>query len=88
MDRDFLELIAKAAAVSVAGRDFSWPAGRVGEQRRLATTRAALDIRTAGGEVLAEAEYPPRTMVATESGCHRSPGVRSGDQQASGHLVQ
>ncbi|MGV9414914.1 class I SAM-dependent methyltransferase [Nocardia sp. NPDC003693] len=78
MERDFEDLIAEADAVSVAGWDFSWLAGRATEERpswgyqrqqagRLATARAALDIQTGGGEVLAEAEKFPPTMVATES---------------------
>ncbi|MFB8001658.1 class I SAM-dependent methyltransferase [Nocardia sp. NPDC056000] len=78
MDRNFEELIAEADSVSVAGWDFSWLAGRATEERpswgyqrqqaqRLTTARAALDIQTGGGEVLAEAEHFPRTMVATES---------------------
>lgn len=78
MDSDFEELIAEANAVSVDGWDFSWLDGRASEQRpswgyqkqqarRLATARAALDIQTGGGEVLAEAEVFPPTMVATES---------------------
>ncbi|GAB0107247.1 methyltransferase domain-containing protein [Nocardia sp. JMUB6875] len=78
MDSDFEELIAEANSVSVDGWDFSWLDGRASEQRpswgyqkqqarRLATARAALDIQTGGGEVLAEAEVFPPTMVATES---------------------
>ncbi|MGW4246539.1 class I SAM-dependent methyltransferase [Nocardia sp. NPDC004722] len=78
MDSDFDKLIAEAGTVSVAGWDFSWLDGRATEQRpswgyqkqqaqRLATARAALDIQTGGGEVLAEADTFPPTMVATES---------------------
>ncbi|QLY33887.1 class I SAM-dependent methyltransferase [Nocardia huaxiensis] len=78
MDRNFDELVAEAASVSVDGWDFSWLDGRATEQRpswgyqrrqaqRLAGARAALDIQTGGGEVLAEAEVLPPTMVATES---------------------
>ncbi|AYF77694.1 class I SAM-dependent methyltransferase [Nocardia yunnanensis] len=78
MDSDFETLIAEAQTVSVDGWDFSWLDGRATEQRpswgyqrqqarRLATARAALDIQTGGGEVLAEAETFPPTMVATES---------------------
>ncbi|WP_280355925.1 class I SAM-dependent methyltransferase, partial [Nocardia otitidiscaviarum] len=37
------------------------------QARRLARARAALDIQTGGGEVLAEAPTYPPTMVATES---------------------
>ncbi|MEU1209568.1 class I SAM-dependent methyltransferase [Nocardia sp. NPDC005825] len=78
MDSDFEELIAEADAAPVDGWDFSWLAGRATEQRpswgfqrqqaaRLAVARAALDIQTGGGEVLAEAAVFPPTMVATES---------------------
>lgn len=78
MDRNFDDLVTEAAAVSVDGWDFSWLAGRATEARpswgyqrqqasRLAVARAALDIQTGGGEVLAEAPLLPPTMVATES---------------------
>lgn len=78
MDSDFEELIAEADAAPVDGWDFSWLDGRATEQRpswgyqrhqatRLAAARAALDIQTGGGEVLAEAAVFPPTMVATES---------------------
>ncbi|WP_280436897.1 class I SAM-dependent methyltransferase [Nocardia carnea] len=78
MDRTFQDLVEEAAAVSVEGWDFSWLAGRATEARpswgyqrlmsaRLKTATAALDIQTGGGEVLAEAETFPPTMVATES---------------------
>ncbi|MVU83963.1 methyltransferase domain-containing protein [Nocardia sp. ET3-3] len=78
MDSDFEKLIAEADSVSVDGWDFSWLDGRATEARpswgyqkqqarRLATAHAALDIQTGGGEVLAEAETFPPTMVATES---------------------
>ncbi|WP_405497445.1 class I SAM-dependent methyltransferase [Nocardia sp. NBC_00511] len=78
MDRNFDDLIAEAAAVSVDGWDFSWLDGRATEARpswgyqrqqarRLATAHAALDIQTGGGEVLAKAAVLPPTMVATES---------------------
>ncbi|GEM29867.1 methyltransferase type 11 [Nocardia neocaledoniensis NBRC 108232] len=68
----------EAAAVSVAGWDFSWLDGRASEERpswgyqrllgeRLKSAAAALDLQTGGGEVLAGVpEFPP-TMVATES---------------------
>ncbi|MBF6183579.1 class I SAM-dependent methyltransferase [Nocardia otitidiscaviarum] len=78
MGRDFDELVAEAESVSVDGWDFSWLDGRASEERpswgyqqqqarRLARARAALDIQTGGGEVLAEAPTYPPTMVATES---------------------
>ncbi|WP_280222321.1 class I SAM-dependent methyltransferase [Nocardia neocaledoniensis] len=74
----FEELVDEAAAVSVAGWDFSWLDGRASEERpswgyqrvlgeRLRGVAAALDLQTGGGEVLAGVpEFPP-TMVATES---------------------
>ncbi|MEV0468211.1 class I SAM-dependent methyltransferase [Nocardia tengchongensis] len=78
MDSDFERLIAEADAAPIAGWNFAWLDGRAREQRpswgyqrqqavRLATARAALDIQTGGGEVLAEAATFPPTMVATES---------------------
>ena len=78
MTRDFHDLVAEADAVSVAGWDFGWLAGRASEQRpswgyaaamadRLATANRALDIDTGGGEVLNEAAVLPPVMVATES---------------------
>ncbi|WP_299532832.1 methyltransferase domain-containing protein [uncultured Streptomyces sp.] len=74
----FEALVAEAEAVPVDGWDFSWFAGRATEERpswgyaramadRLARARAALDIQTGGGEVLAEAPVFPPLMVATES---------------------
>ncbi|SNR37477.1 class I SAM-dependent methyltransferase [Actinomadura mexicana] len=77
-ERTFDDLLAEAGTVSVAGWDFSWLEGRATEQRpswgyqrlmseRLGRARAALDIETGGGEVLAgAAEFPP-AMAATES---------------------
>lgn len=78
MERAFEELLDEAAAAPMQGWDFSWLDGRASEQRpswgyqrlmsaRLKTATAALDIQTGGGEVLAEAETFPQTMVATES---------------------
>jgi len=74
----FEQLVAEADAVSVDGWDFSWLDGRATEQRpswgyqrqmaaRLATARAALDIQTGGGEVLAGAQHLPPVTAATES---------------------
>ncbi|MEU7156552.1 class I SAM-dependent methyltransferase [Streptomyces chrestomyceticus] len=76
--RTFDDLVAEAESVSVEGWDFSWLDGRATEQRpswgyqrrlgeRLADARAALDIQTGGGEVLAGAGPLPPVMAATES---------------------
>jgi SAM-dependent methyltransferase len=78
MGRTFEDLVAEAESVSVDGWDFSWLEGRATEQRpswgyqkvmsdRLGQARAALDIQTGGGEVLAGAPVLPPVMVATES---------------------
>lgn len=78
MSRTFDHLVAEAESVSVAGWDFSWLDGRATEQRpswgyqrsmgeRLAVARAALDIQTGGGEVLAGVPKLPPLTVATES---------------------
>jgi SAM-dependent methyltransferase len=78
MPRGFDHLVAEAEAVSVDGWDFSWLNGRATEQRpswgyarrmgqRMAEARAALDIQTGGGEVLAEVPHLPALTVATES---------------------
>ncbi|MGW2401585.1 class I SAM-dependent methyltransferase [Kitasatospora sp. NPDC001664] len=80
MSRTFEDLVAEAESVSVDGWDFSWLDGRATEQRpswgyqrtlraRLARpgVRAALDLQTGGGEVLAGAAPFPSLMVATES---------------------
>lgn len=74
----FDALVAEAATVRVDGWDFSWLDGRATEQRpswgyaramadRMAGARAALDIQTGGGEVLASAPVLPSLIVATES---------------------
>jgi SAM-dependent methyltransferase len=74
----FEELIAEGAAVPVAGWDFSWFTGRATEERpswgyhqilaqRMARARAALDIQTGGGEVLAGIPTVPPLLAATES---------------------
>ena len=80
MERDdgFEELIAEGAAVPVDGWDFSWFAGRATEERppwgyarllseRMARARAALDLDTGGGEVLAGIAQPPPLLRATEA---------------------
>ncbi len=74
----FDELVAEGAAVPVEGWDFSWFEGRATEGRpswgyaklmsdRMSRARAALDIQTGGGEVLAEVPQPPPVLVATEA---------------------
>ncbi|MFF4082226.1 class I SAM-dependent methyltransferase [Streptomyces sp. NPDC001777] len=74
----FDALVAEAAAAPVAGWDFSWLDGRATEQRpswgyaramadRMGRARAALDIQTGGGEVLASVPKLPPLVVATES---------------------
>jgi SAM-dependent methyltransferase len=75
---DFEELVAEAESASVDGWDFSWFDGRATEERpswgysrilgeRMAVAKAALDIQTGGGEVLATIPRPPKVLVATES---------------------
>jgi SAM-dependent methyltransferase len=70
--------VAEGSAVPLEGWDFSWFDGRATEERppwgyarrmgeRMATARAALDIETGGGEVLATVARPPGFLVATES---------------------
>jgi SAM-dependent methyltransferase len=77
MSRTFEDLVAEAGSVSVDGWDFSWLDGRATEQRpswgyqtalgaRMASARAALDIQTGGGEVLAGASHLAPLTVATE----------------------
>ncbi|MYW13604.1 methyltransferase domain-containing protein [Streptomyces sp. SID2563] len=74
----FDALVAEADSVSVEGWDFSWLDGRATEQRpswgyaramgeRMGRARAALDIQTGGGEVLASVPELPPLAVATES---------------------
>lgn len=68
----------EAESVSVEGWDFSWLTGRATEERpswgysrmvgeKLSRARAALDLQTGGGEVLADVPRLPSLMVATES---------------------
>ena len=76
--RSFDELVDEAATVGVGGWDFGWLDGRATEERppwgyaqllagRLATAKAALDIDTGGGEVIAAAHSLPTRMCVTES---------------------
>lgn len=78
MTRDVEELIDEAEAADVSGWDFSWLVGRASEERppwgyqrtmgeRMAQARAALDVQTGGGEVLAGVPTLPPLAVATES---------------------
>ncbi|MEV1173212.1 class I SAM-dependent methyltransferase [Nonomuraea sp. NPDC049784] len=78
MRRTYDDLVQEAATVSVDGWDFSWLDGRASEERpswgyarllgeRMAGARAALDIQTGGGEVLAGVPKLPPVAVATES---------------------
>lgn len=78
MSRAFEDLTAEAGTVSVDGWDFSWLDGRATEQRpswgyqramgaKMAGARAALDIQTGGGEVLAGASHLAPLTVATEA---------------------
>jgi hypothetical protein len=68
-DPEFARLLAEGDAVPVEGWDFSWFDGRATEERpswgyarmmaeRMAHARAALDIQTGGGEVLAGGTWP------------------------------
>ena len=77
-DPEFARLVAEGEAVPVEGWDFSWFDGRATEERpswgyarmmaeRMARARAALDIQTGGGEVLAGITHPPPVLAATES---------------------
>ena len=74
----FDDLLAEGAAVPIEGWDFSWFEGRATEERppwgyarmmaeRMARARAALDVQTGGGEVLAQISHPPPVLAATES---------------------
>jgi SAM-dependent methyltransferase len=78
MSRAFEDLTAEAGSVPVDGWDFSWLDGRATEQRpswgyqramgaKMASARAALDIQTGGGEVLAGASHLAPLTVATET---------------------
>ncbi|MEV4085193.1 SAM-dependent methyltransferase, partial [Nonomuraea fuscirosea] len=77
MRRTYEDLVQEAEQVSVDGWDFSWLDGRATEERpswgysrligeRMAGARAALDIQTGGGEILAGLPSLPPVTVATE----------------------
>jgi SAM-dependent methyltransferase len=76
--RSFDVLVREAEAADVTGWDFGWLEGRATEERppwtyarllavRLATAKAALDIDTGGGELVAEAPTLPARMCVTEA---------------------
>jgi SAM-dependent methyltransferase len=76
--RSFYELVGEAETADVSGWGFGWLDGRATEERppwgyarmlagRLAGARAALDLDTGGGEVLAEAPTLPPRMCVTEA---------------------
>lgn len=76
--RSFDDLVSDAETADVTGWGFGWLAGRATEERppwgysrklaaRLAKARAALDIDTGGGEVVAEAPKLPARMCVTEA---------------------
>ncbi|NUP80013.1 MAG: methyltransferase domain-containing protein [Nonomuraea sp.] len=78
MRRTYDDLVEEADTVSVDGWDFSWLDGRATEERpswgyskllagRMAGARAALDVQTGGGEILAGLPTLPPVTVATES---------------------
>ncbi|MCF6469835.1 methyltransferase domain-containing protein [Nonomuraea sp. MG754425] len=78
MGRTYDDLVREAGTVSVDGWDFSWLDGRATEERpswgysrllgeRMARARAALDVQTGGGELLAGLPALPPVTVATES---------------------
>ncbi|MEU6162171.1 class I SAM-dependent methyltransferase [Streptomyces sp. NPDC047130] len=75
---DFDDLLTEGASVPTDGWDFSWFEGRATEQRpswgyarllgdRMARSRAALDVQTGGGEVLATVHRAPPLLAATEA---------------------
>ena len=76
--RSFDDLVNEAEAADVTGWGFRWLDGRATEERppwgyarmlaaRLKAARAALDIDTGGGEVVAEAPTLPPRMCVTEA---------------------
>ena len=76
--RSFDELVGEAATADVTGWGFGWLEGRATEERppwgyarmlaaQLGEARAALDIDTGGGEVVAEAPALPPRMCVTEA---------------------
>jgi SAM-dependent methyltransferase len=75
---DFDQLLSEGSSVPTAGWDFSWFEGRASEERpswgyarllgeRMEKARAALDVQTGGGEVLAGVRRAPALLAATEA---------------------
>lgn len=98
-DPEFARLLAEGEAVPVEGWDFSWFDGRATEERpswgyarmmaeRMAQARAALDIQTGGGEVLAGIPQPPPVLAATESWPPNAELARRNLAPLGGRVVQ
>ncbi len=98
-DPEFARLVAEGEAVPVEGWDFSWFDGRATEERpswgyarmmakRMARARAALDIQTGGGEVLAGITHPPPVLAATESWPPNAELARRNLAPLGGRVVQ
>ena len=98
-DPEFARLVAEAEAVPVEGWDFSWFDGRATEERpswgyarmmaeRMRHARAALDIQTGGGEVLAGITHPPPVLAATESWPPNAELARRNLAPLGGRVVQ
>ena len=101
--RSFADLVAEGAAEPVEGWDFSWFEGRASEERpswgyarmmaaRMAGARAALDIQTGGGEVLATALAGSRSRrrywPPPSPGRPTWPSPRPACAQLGGRVVQ
>ncbi|MET7968929.1 class I SAM-dependent methyltransferase [Micromonospora sp. NPDC005305] len=98
-ERNADELIAEGAAAPVEGWGFAWLTGRASEERppwgyarlvgaRMATVRAALDIDTGGGEVLAEVPVPPPLLAATEAWPPNVPVARRTLRRVGATVIQ
>jgi SAM-dependent methyltransferase len=98
-DPEFARLLAEGDAVPVEGWDFSWFDGRATEERPswgyarmmagwMAQARAALDIQTGGGEVLAGIPQPPPVLAATESWPPNADLARRNLAPLGGRVVQ
>jgi SAM-dependent methyltransferase len=104
--RSFDALVTEAEAADVTGWGFSWLEGRATEERppwgyahmlaaRLAAARAALDVDTGGGELVAEMPTLPPRMCVTEAWPPNTArarellgprGVEVHDSDGAGHL--